>query len=1019
MKERGINNTFKKIIFESSEMIFLADDTYPYNIFYTNQVFEDLIGQFLDERSLVGLGLDINAYIFNEELILPFMGVEYTFFLELPQENDSNYFLFYKGKEMRGQGLPTKKDSQYFFRNTVDLVGIGQESYLTWVSNSVKNLLGYSPEEITNIELCSFFHPEDLEKVKGMLFEVRQERRNNDFTARLLAKNGSYRCFEFHVHFIVGKFYAVGRDITDLQNQIVSKQALNELYHLGEKASNIGFYEILLPDHTVSFSDELHQIFGNKNLKNFTLEETINLFQPVDRPLIKSGLSDLLSSGKELNLSLKIKTAGEIVKWVKVTGRVHILSNKKTRIVGTVQDITVEQVQIHQLEMYQELFDATPDALWVTDVGGTVQLCNAQALSMYGVSEQKDFPTSLMGFESTFEAPESWENHVQQLTSEDSKIYHSEIKQKSGNFHPMEIHSKLIQIQGESYIVSNARKIDERTVYQNAVTAPSEMLSHLIEHIPGALYQFIIDKDGEMKFSYLSPGIMSLLDMGAEELENFKDIGKLIAKVHPEDIGQVLTTTVVSARKLSPWTCKFRIKEVLKNSYKWVQAAAKPQKLDNEDVVWYGYLTDITDQKAFEETLRGAKDEALNASKIKSEFLSIISHELRTPLNAISGSVYSLLQDEHTPVQESSFKTISFAVENLITMINDLLDFQKIEAGKLSLEVNPMNLVDLVRQVVNGLEYHAKDTGNKLSLKVKNDVAIDVKGDKVRLAQVLNNLITNALKFTNKGEVEVHLELKKDGNDKALVYFEVRDNGIGIAEEHQARIFNEFDQIQHSFSKKYGGTGLGLSITKKLLDLMDSKIALHSEVGVGSTFFFEVEFEKVFVSPSSNGKPKDVGQVSIKPIVFQLPNEEVLSSSLESSGIKKVDLKPKSLNEVNLLMAEDNDVNALVLGKIIKKWGINYHRVNNGKLAVEAAEKGTYDVILMDIQMPVMNGFEATEKIKEFTNVPVIALSAADKIEVMDRIDVVGFDGYVAKPIDAAELLKKIKELLGIPTQAY
>jgi CheY-like chemotaxis protein/two-component sensor histidine kinase len=358
----------------------------------------------------------------------------------------------------------------------------------------------------------------------------------------------------------------------------------------------------------------------------------------------------------------------------------------------------------------------------------------------------------------------------------------------------------------------------------------------------------------------------------------------------------------------------------------------------------------------------------------------MISHELRTPLNAISGSVYTLLQDDHTSQQASALNTINFAVDNLIIMINDLLDYQKIEAGKLTLEYNPMNLKEVINQVVKGLEFHAKDSRNKLILNLQEELNQEVKGDKVRLAQILNNLITNALKFTNNGEVEIEVKVNEIIDDKIKVYFSVKDSGIGIAKEHQSRIFNQFDQIQHSFSKKYGGTGLGLSITKRLLEQMNSQIGLESELGIGSTFYFEVKFEKT-KKQNTPAPPKDNGALL-------------------------------QFNKIKLLMAEDNDVNALVLGKIIKKWGIEYDRVNNGQEAVDAVTNESYDCILMDIQMPVMDGFEATRLIKSTSKVPILALSAAAKQDLMEKIDQSGFNGYVSKPIDASELLKKIKEVL-------
>ena len=196
-------------------MVFLADDTYPYNIFYTNEAFDKTIGDKLEDKTLVGLGLDINSYIFSEEMIINFLDQEFVFNIELPQENGSNYFLFYKGKEMRAQGMPTNKETGLFFKNVQDIIGIGQENFLTWISNSVKDILGYSPGEITNVELCQFFHSEDLPKVQQLLFTGKNENTNSHFEARMLSSQGDYKWLDWNVNFIAGEFYAVGRDITE------------------------------------------------------------------------------------------------------------------------------------------------------------------------------------------------------------------------------------------------------------------------------------------------------------------------------------------------------------------------------------------------------------------------------------------------------------------------------------------------------------------------------------------------------------------------------------------------------------------------------------------------------------------------------------------------------------------------------------------------------------------------------------------------------------------------------------
>ncbi|GAB2609626.1 PAS domain-containing hybrid sensor histidine kinase/response regulator [Belliella aquatica] len=985
MKERGINSTFKKIIYESSEMVFLADDSFPYNIFYSNVLFDQLIGENLTKKNLVGLGLDINSYIFKEELIISFSNKEYSFQLELPQENGSNYFLFYKGKEIRGIGLPPKTDAQQFFKTSLDLIGIGQENFLTWVSESIRPMLGYAPEEVINMDLCQYFHEEDLPIAKEFLLDVKKGIENSRFTSRILTKSGDYKWIDLQIQFREGKFYTIGRDVSDQYITLIEQNKQNELYRLGEEVAQVGVWEINLIKNSVYWSDEVYAIHEiEENRDDFNIDTALDFYLPPFKPTMAQAVKNCIDEGKDFDHTVKIKTIKGNEKWVRVLGKAKFSDNQVVRVFGTFQDVSEERRLVDELGLFKELFDLSPEAILIMDVVGEIIFTNQEAHKRLGIFDGSQSQHLISSYDQKFVVDREWNSHIETLEKEKSVRYRSKLIHTDGKEFPVEVSCNMITLQGEKYVISFSRDITERIQLEKSLQDSSDFLLHLTEQVPGALYQFVLDKEGEMKFSYLSPGIRSILDIGENEINSMSDIGLAISKIHPQDIAQVLMTSVASAKRLSPWSCQFRVKEVGSENYKWVMGAAKPEMLDSGDVVWYGYLSDITEQKVFEETLKNARETAEKANKIKSEFLSMISHELRTPLNAISGSVYTLLQDEHTPVQASALNTINFAVDNLIIMINDLLDFQKIEAGKLNLEMNPMKLNEVIQQVLNGLEFHAKDSQNQLNLHMEDEVNIRVLGDKVRLAQVLNNLITNALKFTKKGKVDVIVKLKPSASNKAKVYFEVKDTGIGIAKEHQDRIFQDFDQIQHSFSKKYGGTGLGLSITKKLLKRMDSDINVESEVGQGSSFYFEIEFDKL---------------------------EAVIEN-----GIKNPSKPALDFSSLKILMAEDNDVNSLVLGKIIKKWGFQHVRVMNGKEAVEAVEEGDYDIVLMDIQMPVMNGFEATEKIKSFSSIPVIALTAAAKLEVMENIEKSGFDGFVAKPIDAAELLKKIKEVLTTST---
>ncbi|MEP0712446.1 MAG: ATP-binding protein [Algoriphagus sp.] len=738
MQERGINSTFKKLINESSEMVFLADDTYPHPIFYTNNVFEEQIGSSLKEKSLVGLGLDISSLLFKDEVVFSHDGNDFEFLLELPQDSSSNYFLFYKGKRIRSQGMPTKEEFQQF--------------------------LFESP------------HAQIIVKTGGEVFH---------------ANNESLRLFGFTQE--------------------------NKLKH--------------------------------------------------------------------------IRDLGEV-----------------------------------------------------------------------------------------FSGPLEWNEWISSAIS-DSNTHHfsSTLNRSSGDQLSVQVSSKQLQVKENQYIILSFQNISEKVTLEKNLEDSNTFLRNLTEQVPGGLYQLVMTTEGKMSFSFLSKGVAQVLGLTAEEIADFSDISMAISRVHPVDLPQVIMSSIASAKKMEAWQCQFRIRlNSDSEDFRWIMGAARPQELENGDVVWYGYLTDISLQKEFEATLDESRKVAEKANQIKSDFLSMISHELRTPLNAISGSTYSLLQDEPQLHQKAELETINFAVDNLIIMINDLLDFQKIEAGKLIIEKTPFHLSSSISQIVKGLSFHARDSKNKLELVISEGLDFAVAGDKTRLSQVLNNLITNALKFTKEGEVKVIVKLIENKEGKARVYFEVKDNGIGIAPEHQKMIFNDFDQVRPTFSSKYGGTGLGLSITRKLLRLMGGEISIQSKLDEGSSFFFELSF--------------DIAEMQVEKPLY-------------TNGYSKVS------SGLHLLMAEDNDVNALVLGKIISKWGFTYERVLNGVEAVSAAKRTNFDCILMDIQMPEMDGFDATLAIKKITDAPVIALTAAARLEIKDRIEECDFNGFVAKPIDASELQKIIQEV--------
>ncbi|OOG77242.1 ATP-binding protein [Algoriphagus sp. A40] len=970
MQDKGINSTFKKIIYESSEMVFLADDTYPYSIFYANESFEEQVGETLTDRSLVGLGLDINAYIFKEELILSHNKKDYSFRLELPQDSGANYFLFYKGKEVKTHGLPSKKEAYQFFSSQVDLIAIGKFDHLTYLNPTVLPVLGYETEELLNTNLCPFIHEGDLKNIQEIWKSHHKSQTVAFCELRFLGKDGFFRHLECSVQFNPETFFVIARDIS---KRVKSQSNDKKLQTLRESVSDLtysGNWKMNLEKQVLVLEPATEKIITDLLGKEFKIETVRSLF--LDQ--IRAEAAKQSSNQIEFEGSLKLSKSH------KIRFSAFFPDPNKTEIWGVIWDDSQRIAIQNELAMHQHLWMESPEAMMIVEPSGKVFLANKEVNELFGF-EKTDHISHLEDLNVFFEESNPWKEWVSSPASDRSVSRFSTLLiNDKGKQLTLEVASRKTVFNQTEYITLSFRNISEKINLEKRVEASSDFLINLTEQVPGGLYQLVLNSEGQMNFSFLSKGINSVLGLSQDEIHQFTDISAAISKVHPQDLPMVIMSSVASARKMEPWQCQFRVKSGgSPQDYRWVLGAARPQALENGDMVWYGYLTDISKQKEFEAKLDEARLAAEKANQIKSDFLSMISHELRTPLNAISGSVYSLFHEDPTENQKTALNTINFAVDNLIIMINDLLDFQKIEAGKLTIENNPFNLKNLLEQVMKGLSFHAKDSKNKLELHLSDGLDIQVRGDKTRLSQVLNNLITNALKFTHVGNVDVKIELLGQAKGKVRVSFEVKDTGIGIAPENHAKIFNDFDQVRPTFSSKYGGTGLGLSITRKLLNLMGGKIAMESEVGKGSRFFFDLEFEKA--------------------------QEEAIPTPRNESP-------SKSFENIHFLMAEDNEVNALVLGKIIKKWGFTFERVINGKEAVDAVRKGKYDCILMDIQMPEMDGFEATIEIKKFCDTPIIALTAAAKLEIMERIDECGFEGFVAKPIDANELLKKVKEVI-------
>jgi PAS domain S-box-containing protein len=406
-----------------------------------------------------------------------------------------------------------------------------------------------------------------------------------------------------------------------------------------------------------------------------------------------------------------------------------------------------------------------------------------------------------------------------------------------------------------------------------------------------------------------------------------------------------------------------------------------------------GIARDITSRKNADKALQQAVASAQAANEAKSKFLAIMSHEIRNPLNAVVGMTRMLNDAGITGPNSKLIENIKTSSDSLLMIINDVLDFSKIESGEMVLEATDFSIQDLISRVYNSHYFIAKEKNVELKYHFDSRLSAIYKGDPLRLQQVLSNLMSNALKFTSQGKIEIRCELEKNAGKSNRVRFEVQDTGIGISAENQEKVFESFKQENNTISRTHGGTGLGLAISKQIVELMGGKLGLESAKNVGSKFYFSIDMQ-------------------------------VTESHLAQNQVPEAKAGDNSLHGYSVLLVEDNKLNQILATAMLEKWGAKVVIAGNGQIAVDMAAKDAFDIILMDIQMPVMDGMTASKMIREELQVttPILALSANVIKGIVERCEEAGMQGYISKPFDADDLFRKIlsnipKNIKNVKTQ--
>jgi PAS domain S-box-containing protein len=630
---------------------------------------------------------------------------------------------------------------------------------------------------------------------------------------------------------------------------------------------------------------------------------------------------------------------------------------------------------------FRSLFDCSPDAIFVEDHDGVVLDANPAACRLQGLPRER-----LVGLSVYDLTPRDQHDVVargfRRLVRGELSYMEGYSWNVDGRAIPVELHVNRFEYNGVPALLLIVRELTERMRAQEELRRSRERFELAVEGTGDGIWDWDVPRN-EVFFSRRRKQMLGYADH-----EITADYSEWESRLHPDDRERALATLRGYFDGVLPdYEMEHRLRHK-DGSYRWI--LTRGVALRDEHGRPYrmaGSHTDITGRKQAEEELRHAKQAAEEANRAKTQFLANVSHEIRTPLNGILGMTDLVLGTALTDEQRDHLNLVKISTGHLLAVVNDLLDFSKIEAGKLELSPARFCFRDSLAATIKALAIQARAKGLQLQCEVAPEVPDALRGDWPRLAQVLVNLIGNGIKFTHRGSVSVQVgAVSASATGPVTLSFDVRDTGIGIAAAQQRRIFEPFVQADSSTTRRYGGTGLGLSIAAKLVEMMGGRIEVESEPGRGSTFRFSAVLERAPYVTDATATP--ISQAS-----------------------------PAACPPLHLLVAEDHEINQRVLTALLERMGHTAVVVRSGIAALEALAREQFDGVLMDVQMPDMDGLEATARIRAGENgtirrLPIVALTAHAMKTDRDRCLASGMDAYLSKPIDPQALADTLETVI-------
>ncbi|MGD9608705.1 MAG: response regulator [Desulfovibrionaceae bacterium] len=626
---------------------------------------------------------------------------------------------------------------------------------------------------------------------------------------------------------------------------------------------------------------------------------------------------------------------------------------------------------------YRSLFEQGMDAtLLVANDSGEILDCNQAVPSEWGYAREELIgrePASLRAASPAAEDVAAQE--IQYSNGRRAVLRETRIVTRSGEIREVAVKTGFFHLGERPVRLELYRDITERKKNERALAEKVAMLRVLGDNLPqGMIFELSVGVDGKRRFRHVSQGVEEIFGQSAGAILEHPEL--LLEPLAPEDRALLIRAETTARESLTVFDVAVRL-DSARGDGRWVQFRAAPRPGEDGEILFDGVVFDITAQKRIEESLRQAKTEAEAASQAKTEFLANISHEVRTPLNGVLAMLQLLHASPLDAASSANVETALFAAHGLVRVLSDILDFSLLEAGRLVMHRDVLAIRGLATEIMRMLAVECQRKALRTELMVDAAVPAWIVTDGARLRQVLFNVIGNAVKFTERGLVSLDIAVASRQGQGVHLLFTVADTGIGIGAEQLDTIFEPFTQIDGSLTRKYGGTGLGLGIVKRLVGLLDGHILVESQQGCGTVFSFTIH-------------AREVSAPRLVPVV---------PSTRPCDGHKR-----------HVLVVEDEAVNRMATVAMLKKLGYTATAVEDGDQVLDALAGESFDVVLMDIQMPRVSGVEATRRIRKATEpgidprIPVIALTAHAMAGDREHYLASGMDAYLSKPVDMQAL---------------